>query len=443
MTCTVRFAPSPTGLLHVGNARMALVNDLFARKSGGRFVLRLDDTDAERSTVAFAQAIEEDLAWLGVRWDVVERQSARLARYDEAFARLKAQGRVYPCYETPEELDYKRRRLMARGKPPIYDRAGAMLDDAERARFEAEGRRPHWRFKLSDGAIVWDDLVRGPVTFDSANLSDPVIRRADESWLYMLPSAVDDIDMAISHVVRGEDHVANTAVQIQMFEALGSPAPTFAHLPLMTDLSGQGLSKRLGSLSLRELRENGIEATGLASYLARLGTSDDIEALGSLDALAEGFDFSHFSRAAAKFDPDHLSRINTQVIHAMAFAEVRGRLAGLEPMTEAFWIAVRPNLSRLGDAAIWHKVCYGAIDPGATQDREFLHAAADLLPGEPWDAETWKTWTAAVKGATGRKGKALFMPLRLALTGLDHGPELKNLLPIIGRARALERLRGV
>ncbi len=443
MTPTLRFAPSPTGLLHIGNARMALVNWLFAKKHGGRMILRLDDTDLERSTTEFADAIEEDLRWLGLNCDAMERQSARLASYDTAFDKLKAAGRIYPCYETPEELEYTRKRLMRERKPPIYDRAALSMSDEQFQAYEAEGRTPHWRFKLNHAEIAFDDLVRGPVRFDGANLSDPVLVRGDGTYLYMMPSAVDDIDMGISHVIRGEDHVTNSAIQIQLFEALDAQAPVFAHLSLLTDASGAGLSKRHGSLSLRDLREDGAEAMAINSLLAHLGTSDDIEPCDDLAALADSFEISHFGRAAPKFDPERLWAINARLLHIMDFDAVAQRLADLNLVQAdtVFWDAVRANLERLSDTAIWHEVCFGTITPViADDDTDFMSAACDLLPPEPWDVSTWSTWTGAIKEASGRKGKPLFMPLRLALSGLDHGPELKNLLPLIGRERALSRI---
>lgn len=432
-----RFAPSPTGFLHVGNARLALINWLAAKHMGGRYVLRLDDTDAERSTDAFADAIQEDLSWLGLDWDSVEKQSDRLAAYDAAFDVLKAAGRVYACYETPTDLDRQRKLLRSQGKPPIYS-----PPDADKlARYVDEGRPAHWRFKLAPGTIAFDDLVRGPVAFATENLSDPVIRREDGSWLYMLPSAIDDADLGITHVVRGEDHVANTALQVQMFEALDHQVPTFAHLPLMTDLDGGGLSKRLGSLALKDLRADGVEALALASYLAHLGTSDDIKADDSLEALVQAFDFGHFSRATPKFDPAQLSRLNAQVLHATDFADIQGRIAA--DVSEDLWLAVRANIETLADVQAWADIAGGDIDPLIeADDAEFLSAASDLLPAEPWTIETWGPWTKAVKDATGRKGKELFMPLRKALTGLDHGPELKAYLPLIGHTRAQQRLKG-
>ncbi|MBL4613870.1 MAG: glutamate--tRNA ligase [Magnetovibrio sp.] len=436
MTC-FRFAPSPTGYLHVGNARMALINWLAAKHLGGKFILRLDDTDKERSKPEYADGIREDLAWLGMAWDAEEKQSDRLAAYDAAFEQLKKAGRVYQCYETPEELDYMRKRLRARSLPPIYTPPSAEKLQS----FIDEDRTAHWRFKLSPGTIAFEDLVRGPVHFEAEKLSDPVIRRHDGSWLYMLPSAVDDRDMEMSHVIRGEDHVANTALQVQMFEAMDAPVPTFAHLPLMTDIEGGGLSKRLGSLALRDLRADGVEPMALASYLAHLGTSDDIKAEDSLEKLVSAFDFKHISRASPKFDPAMLSRLNAQVLHATDFADIADRVA--DGIDESLWNAVRANLERIADVKLWFDIANADIDPLiGDEDGEFLNQAASLLPeGEP-DSETWGVWTKAIKAETGRKGKGLFMPLRKALTGLDHGPELKSFLPLIGRVRAVARLQG-
>ncbi len=443
MTVTVRFAPSPTGLLHVGNARVALVNALLALRTGGRFLLRFDDTDRERSKPEFAAAIAADLRWLGLAWDAEAYQSQRLERYEAARDSLAAMGRLYPCYETAEELEFKRRRQLARGKPPVYDRAALALSADDRARLEAEGRRPHWRFRLDPGEVRWDDLVRGPCHTAGATLSDPVLVRGDGSFLYTLPSVVDDMDFAITHVVRGEDHVTNTAPQIQLFQALGAAAPAFAHLPLLTDSAGAGLSKRLGSLSLGDLRDQGIEPMALASLLARLGTSDCVEIRNSLGELAAEFDLAHFSRATPRFDPHELDLLNARLLHAMTWDQAAPRLAalGLEAAGAEFWAAVKGNLARMADAVPWWAVVAGPCAP-VIEDADFTATAAALLPPEPWDLATWGAWCDAVKTATGRKGKALFHPLRLALTGREHGPELKTLLPLVGRARAVRRLRG-
>jgi glutamyl-tRNA synthetase len=445
MTVAVRFAPSPTGRLHVGNLRLALVNWLFARRHGGTFLLRMDDTDAERSEEVYAQGIEADLRWMGLDWDRYARQTDRLARYDAVADELRAAGRLYPCYETPEELSLKRAGLVSQGRPPIYDRAALRLTDEDKARLEGQGRKPHWRFKLEHEPVEWTDGVRGPQRFHGRDLTDPVLIREDGHPLYTLSSVVDDADLAITDIIRGEDHVTNTAVQIQIFQAVGAAVPRFAHLPLLTDAAGQGLSKRLGSLSIGSLRDDeGVEALALAGLLAKLGTSDPIEPRASLEELVAEFDIAKVSRSTARFDAEDLYRLNARVLHVLPFAAVRPRLealglTGVEE--EAFWLTVRPNLSKLADAREWWEVTHAPVTP-VIEDAEMLAAASDLLPAEPWDETTWGAWTAVVKDATGRKGKGLFHPLRLALTARDKGPELKNLLPLIGRARALARLAG-
>jgi glutamyl-tRNA synthetase len=441
MTPKVRFAPSPTGLLHVGNARTALVNWLFARRHCGHLLLRFDDTDRERSRDEYASAIEEDLRWLGLQWDSSARQCERLPAYEEACARLRAEGRLYACWETPEELEYKRKRQLARGCPPIYDRAALRLNENERQSLEAEGRRPHWRFLLDTETIHWDDLVRGRVELQADHMSDPVVVRADGTFLYMLPSTIDDIDFGITHVIRGEDHVTNTAVQIQMFHALGAAPPVFAHLPLLTDIAGKGLSKRLGSMTVRSLREGGLEPLALDCYLARLGTGEPAQVRLSLYDLARDFDITRFGRATPKFDAAQLEHLNDQLLHEMPYGNVADRLMalGLERADAAFWEAVRANLHRLADARYWYEVCFGEVAP-VIRDPEFVSRAARLLPPEPWHEATWEVWTRAVREATGRKGKELFLPLRLALTGREHGPELRALLPLIGRRKAELRL---
>lgn len=439
----VRFAPSPTGHLHVGNVRMALANWLHARSSNGRFILRLDDTDKERSTPEFATSIENDLRWLGLEWDQLERQSTKLDRYREMLEALKIAGRVYACYETSEELEYKRKRQRSLGKPPIYDRSGLGLDESKLREYESEGRKPHWRFKLDHKDIYFDDLVRGSVHFHGSNLSDPVLVRGDGTFLYMLPSAVDDIDMAVTDVIRGEDHVANTAVQIQIFEALGAIPPTFAHTPLLTDISGKSLSKRLGSMTVTSLREDGVEAMALNSYLAHIGTSDSFVPRINLDALVAEFDISHTGRGTPKFDPEQLKTLNAALLHATPIEEVYLRLhmLGLRGTNADFWSAIKFNIERFDDVTLWHKVCFDDIET-VIKDVSFARAAADLLPLEPWDEMTWGEWTEDIKEKKGLKGKDLFLPLRLALSGLDHGPELKKLLPLIGRERVLQRLKG-
>ncbi len=433
MTMITRFAPSPTGNIHVGNVRAALHNWLWAKKHGGRFLLRIDDTDLERSKEAYVAGIRADLAWLGLDYDGEERQSQRFALYEKQFDALKASGRVYACYETPEELDVRRKVLLGRGLPPVYERKEA---DAA----VPEGRAPHWRFKLDHSrAIEWVDLVRGPQHFDPKLLSDPVIRRADGSWLYMLPSAIDDVDMAISHVVRGEDHVTNTATQIQMFEALGASPPAFAHEALLTGKDGK-LSKRLGALGMAAFREDGIEPVAILALLARLGTSDPILPVTDAMTLAETMDFRRFGRAPARFDEEELVALNAKIVHHLAYADVADRLpAG---MNATAWEAIRPNLTRVGDLAEWWAVVEGPVtcerDPA---DAEFLAEAAEIAATLDWAADPWHALTGALKARTERKGKALFLPLRRALTGLDHGPDMAALLPLIGRDRAVQRLQ--
>jgi glutamyl-tRNA synthetase len=439
----VRFAPSPTGSLHVGNLRGALINWLYAKSAGGSFILRMDDTDAERSTTAFADGIEADLRWLGLDWELLVRQSNRTESHNAAIDRLRAMGRIYACHETPEELTTKRGLQLAQGKPPVYDRAGLNLSDDERAKLEADGRNPHWRFLLDQEEVRWDDLIRGQVHYDAGSLSDPVVIRSDGTPLYMLPSVVDDMEMGVTHIIRGEDHVANTAEQVQIFQALDGDVPVFGHFPLLAGSEGEGLSKRLGSLALKDLRNEGFEPMALMSLVARLGTSDNIEPVADLSELVSTFDISHFSRGTAKFDPRELRRLNGKLLHDTPFDQVVARLGdlGLGEADEAFWNTVRPNLELLPDSLILWKVIHGPIKP-VCDDLDFTQKAADLLPATPWDIDTWKQWTAAIKDATGAKGKALFLPLRLALTGLDHGPEMKNLLPLIGPERAKARLRG-
>ena len=438
MTAIVRFAPSPTGRIHIGNARTAILNWLMALKTGGQFVLRYDDTDTARSTQEFADGIAADVAWLGIRPARVEWQSKRFGRYDEVANRLRAEGRLYACYETADELDRKRKRQEARKLPPVYDRAALKLTDEERAKLEAEGRKPHWRFKLDGRVVEWNDLVRGPQHIDTSSLSDPVLVREDGTYLYTLPSVIDDIDFGITHVIRGEDHVVNTAVQIEITEALGAKPPTYAHHSLLIGSDGKGLSKRLGSLSVASMRDGGLEPMAVVSHAALLGTSDNIHPCADYAELVEGFALDKLSRAPARFDEAELLNLNAKLLHHMPWDAVKNRLPD---DSEAFWLAVRGNIEKLSDVEVWRNVVSGSITPVvAPEDAEFIATAKGLLPPLPWDGTTWKTWTEAVKAATGRKGKSLFMPLRLALTGLDYGPELAQLLPLIGRETAVVRL---
>lgn len=440
----VRFAPSPTGRIHIGNARPALFNFLFALRHNGRFVLRFDDTDFARSTAAFAEAIEVDLAWLGVFPDLTLRQSERGPLYEGAAKRLRDLGRLYPCYETSEELERRRKLQQARGLPPVYDRDAMTLTKEARARFEVEGRRPHWRFLLERRVVHWSDIIRGPAHIDCASLSDPVFIREDGSFLYTLPSVVDDIDLSITHIIRGEDHVANTAVQIQLFEALGAEVPQFAHHNLLVSAEGAGLSKRSGALSIAALREEGYESMAVAVLATLTGSSDAVHPVRSLNELAGKVDLAHVSRNPARFNPADLAALTHRTLALLTYDDVRDRLAVHDIVgfkAEPFWLAIRANLSRFDDVTTWWRVVEGEIEP-RREDEAFLARALDALPQEPWDETTWSQWTSGVKAATGRKGKALFHPLRLALTGKETGPELAALLPLIGHVKAAARLAG-
>jgi glutamyl-tRNA synthetase len=435
MTVVTRFAPSPTGRLHVGNIRTALHNYLFALKNGGTFVLRVDDTDRERSTAEFDQSIRDDLDWLGLTADRSVRQSERFALYETEFEKLKAAGRVYACYETAEELELRRKVLLGRGLPPVYERKP---DDAP----VSEGRAPHWRFRLDhDRAIEWTDLIRGPQKFDPKLLSDPVVRREDGSWLYLLPSVIDDIDLGITHIVRGEDHVSNSAVQIQMFEALGSEPPHFAHEALLVAAEGK-LSKRLGAIGVDEVREAGLEPMALLSVLARIGTSQPVEAAHSLEELASDFDFAHFGRAPAHFDLHEVELVNSRLIHSLPFEEVKDRLPS--GTGEREWELVRPNLTRVSEFAEWLDVLGGEIEPPdlGHEERAVVREAAVIAPDLDWAAEPWKQLTDRTKEATGAKGRALFHPLRAAITGRDSGPEMAQLMEHIGKERTIRRLQA-
>lgn len=452
MSVRVRFAPSPTGYLHVGNARTAIVTWLFARNQGGHFLFRVDDTDTERSKKEYEEDIEASLVWLGLDWDEKARQCERMDRYAAVIEKLKAAARLYPCYETPEELALKRKSLLSRGLPPIYDRAALSITDEQKAKYEAEGRRPHWRFKLNHTPIEWNDHIRGLVKFEGAQLADPVLIREDGRPLYHLCSVIDDLDYDITHVVRGEDHVSNTASHVQMFEAIiveegKGTLPEFAHLPLISDKEGGKLSKRLGSLSVKDLREaEGIEPMAVVSLMSRLGTSDPIEPFGDVQPLVDSFDFGKFGRGTPKFDPDEMLRLNSKILHETEFNDVNLRLAnmGLQDLDEGFWLSVRANLERLSDVKEWWDVAKGPVSSSVeSEDIEYIAQASELLPPAPWDENTWGEWTGKLKTETGRKGKALFMPLRRALTGMSHGPEMDKLLLLIGPDKAQERLQGL
>lgn len=434
MTVT-RFAPSPTGYIHVGNLRTALMNYLIARKAGGTFILRMDDTDQERSKQEYADGIQRDLEWLGLTWDRFERQSDRLDRYAAVADDLRASGRFYECFESPTELDLRRKTALAMGKPPVYDRASLKLSQDEKAQMRAEGREGYWRFRLDQERIEWPDGILGPISIDAASVSDPVLIRADGQVLYTFASSVDDVDMGVTHIVRGADHVTNTATQIQIMKAMGGTPPAFAHHSLLTGPQGEGLSKRLGTLSLRDLREQGIVPQALLSLMARLGSSQPVELRMTLDELAAGFDLSQFGAAPTKFDADDLIPLTRHYNQSQPFPRVRAQVLALgvpEALAEPFWRAVSANITYMSDLAAWWALCRdGAAPLVAPEDRDFVNAALRLLPARPFTEATWHDWTEAVKVATGRKGKGLYRPLRMALTGREAGPEMSELMPLL------------
>jgi glutamyl-tRNA synthetase len=437
MTTIVRFAPSPTGFLHAGNIRTAIVNWLFAQKSGGKFLLRIDDTDVARSKEEYVHGIRADLAWLGIRIDAEERQSARMERYHAVMAQLEAAGRVYPCYETQDELELKRKVQLSRSLPPVYDRAALKLTAEERTKLEAEGRTPHWRFKLDTSTRTeFDDLIQGHVSMDPASMSDPVVRRADGSYLYMLPSVIDDVDMHVTHVVRGQDHLTNSMVQTQMFHALGARLPVFAHLALLATKGGE-LSKRLGSAGVEHYKEIGVETLALKAYLGRLGTSDNGTVVENEAQLVEGFDWAKFNKANALFDEAELVTLNTKIIHHLPYESVKDRLPA--DMTVPAWEALRGNINRMDEISTAWKIVTGPVE-SVIEDRSFIDDARALLETLSWDADIWKNWTNALKEKTGRKGKDLFMPLRLAITGEAHGADMSALVQLIGREKVIARL---
>ncbi len=435
MTVITRFAPSPTGWIHVGNLRTALMNYMIARKSGGQFILRLDDTDQERSKQEYIDGLKADLDWLGIRYDRVEQQSKRMARYAEAAEQLKAAGRFYECFESPVELDLKRKKLLNMGKPPVYDRAALALTEAQKEAYRAEGRQGYWRFRLDQERIEWPDGIIGDISIDAASVSDPVLIKADGQVLYTFASSVDDVDMGVTHIVRGADHVTNTATQIQIMKALGGVPPTFAHHSLLTGPKGEELSKRLGVLSLRDLRARGVEPMALLSLMARLGSSKPVELAGSMQELIDGFDVGSFGAAPTKFDAEDLFPLTRHHVQGLPFAAVQDRIRDLgvaDDQAQAFWAVAKGNITVLDDMAEWADLfANGAVPLVADEDREFVAQALALLPAQPWDQTTWGTWTAAVKEATGRKGKGLFMPLRRALTGRENGPEMADVMPLL------------
>ncbi len=441
MSVVTRFAPSPTGWIHVGNLRTALMNYLIARKNGGQFILRLDDTDQERSKEEYVDGIKSDLTWLGLHWDRVERQSLRLDRYREAADQLRAAARFYECFETPVELDLKRKKLLNMGKPPVYDRTSLNLSEAEKAKYREEGRAGYWRFRLDIERIEWPDGIIGDVSIDAGSVSDPVLIKADGQVLYTFASSVDDVDMGVTHIVRGADHVTNTATQIQIMKALGGTPPSFAHHSLLTGPQGEELSKRLGTLSLRDLRARGVEPMALLSLMSRLGSSKPVELAGSMEELIEGFDVGSFGAAPTKFDAEDLFPLNRHYVQGLPFAAVKDRVLTLgvpEAEAEAFWAVAKGNITVLDDLAEWWTLFRDGAEPVVDDtDREFVAQALAMLPPQPWTNATWGEWTAAVKDATGRKGKDLFRPLRRALTGRDAGPEMADIMPLLRRVPAV------
>jgi glutamyl-tRNA synthetase len=443
MAVKVRFAPSPTGQLHVGNIRPALMNWLFAAQSGGVFMLRIDDTDVERSTAAFEQGIFDDMQWLGLAHGETAKQSERFDRYAAVAEELKARGLLYPCYESADELDRQRKIQRSQNKPPVYNRAALTLSDADRARLEAEGRKAHWRFKLSGGNVQWQDVIRGEQNIDTASLSDPILIRGDGSYLYTLPSVIDDADFSISHIIRGEDHVTNSAAQLEIFRAIGATAPAMGHHPLLVGANGDKLSKRLGTLSIAGLRDDeGIEPMAILSLLAKIGTSDPVEIRSDLSQLVDEFSFEKIGRAPARFDPAELKTLNAKLLHEMPYTEVADRLADMGgEHGPSFWEAIRGNIETLADVTYWQGVVYDTITPViADEDAEYIREAAGLLPKGALNETSWSNWTAILKEKTGRKGRGLFLPLRLALTGQKHGPDMGAILALMDRDRVLARL---
>jgi glutamyl-tRNA synthetase len=429
MTTVTRFAPSPTGYIHVGNLRTALMNWAIARKTGGTFILRLDDTDQERSRQEYADGIMADLEWLGLTWDRVEKQSLRFGRYHQAADDLRAAGRFYEAFESPAELDLKRKKLLNMGRPPVYDRAALNLSEADKAALRAEGRAGYWRFRLDQERIEWPDGIIGAVSIDAASVSDPVLIRADGQILYTFASSVDDIDMGVTHIVRGADHVTNTATQIQIMLALGGTPPTFAHHSLLTGARGEELSKRLGTLSLRDLRAAGVEPLALLSLMARLGSSQPVELAASHADIIAGFDIGAFGTAPTKFDAEDLWPLNRGVLRATPYAGVADRLpAGV---AEPFWLAVRDSVAKVAEVADWWHLAQAPVPVVEPDDATFVQQALAMLPPQPWGPATWADWTTAVKAATGRKGRALFRPLRLVMTGRETGPEMAALMPFL------------
>ena len=441
MDVITRFAPSPTGLLHVGNIRTALIDWLFTRKLKGKFILRIDDTDLQRSTIEFEMQIKEDLKWLGLNWDQTFNQKDRVERYAQVTQYLIEEGRLYPCYETKEDLDLKRKIQLSQGRPPIYDRASLNLTLEELKKHELEGKKPHYRFKLNNKTICWNDLIREDVSFEPNTTSDPILIREDGSWTYMLCSAIDDIDFNITHVIRGEDHISNTAVNIQIFEALDKKPPIFAHVSRVTSKTAE-MSKRSGGFDIKSLREQNIEPMTVINFLATIGTSKPASKFTDMESVIENFDIDNLSKSPSVYDEEDLWALNHKILSQLEFQDIQPRLDGMN-MDEHFWLSVRNNIGKFSELKTWYDICKQPVAPIIMdQDKNFLLEASYLLSGHTFDESTWDKWIEVLKSHTPRKGKDLFMPIRMALTGLSHGPELKFLLPLITKEKSIKRLAG-
>ena len=436
----VRFAPSPTGYLHIGNFRTALINFLFAKNKNGHFMLRIDDTDDERSLKKYEDAIKEDLSWVGINWDSLEKQSSRLSYYDQALQKLLDKKRAYPCFETAEELSLKRKKQLSSGKPPIYDRSALNLSDSDIADFKAKGRSPHYRFLLDHKDVNWNDLVKGDSQYNMSNLSDPVIIREDGRVIYTLASVVDDIDFEVTDILRGEDHMTNSAAQIQLFEALESSPPNLGHLSLLTDISGAGLSKRMGSISLRDLKDEGFQPMAISSLLSKVGTSDTVEIFRDINQIISDFDISKFGKSKPKFDKNELRGLNSKLFKMLDFSDISNQLKKFNfKISSDFWELVKGNIENLEELELWWNIIYGNIEP-KYNDENFLNTALETLPEGNFDKNTWTNWTSILMKETGRKGKELYNPIRMSLTGQNKGPEMATLVFLMGREKVLERL---
>ena len=436
----VRFAPSPTGYLHIGNFRTALINFLFAKNKNGHFMLRIDDTDDERSLQKYEDAIKEDLSWVGINWDSLEKQSSRLSYYDQALQKLLDKKRAYPCFETAEELSLKRKKQLSSGKPPIYDRSALNLSDSDIADLKAKGKSPHYRFLLDHTDVNWNDLVKGVSQYNMSNLSDPVIIREDGRVIYTLASVVDDIDFGVTDILRGEDHMTNSAAQIQLFEALESSPPNLGHLSLLTDISGAGLSKRMGSISLRDLKDEGFQPMAISSLLSKVGSSDAIEIFRDINQIISDFDISKFGKSKPKFDKNELRGLNSKLFKLLDFSDISNQLKKFNfKISSDFWELVKGNIENLEELELWWNIIYGNIEP-KYNDENFLNTALETLPEGNFDKNTWTNWTSILMKETGRKGKELYNPLRMCLTGQNKGPEMATLVFLMGREKVLERL---